>query len=101
MRWFSRHQFLILPLGLAFVGLSAIGIGLIMARSPLTCGPHVVRPGDTCTYTNDGSAPEKDTYVQMKKVQKQNQIAYITVGAILSAGAPVSLVVIARRRSGT
>lgn len=76
----------------AAVGLVAgsimVNYGVDRLRDPrVTCGAHVMKPGDTCTYPDDDGATVKDDYEGMKTNQAtEGYVLFIFGGAVIVAG---------------
>jgi len=90
----------------AFAGLVAgaalLVLGLNLLHDPqVTCGAHVMKPGDTCTYIDADEGPGKDDYAGVKHNQMVNGYAATIGGGLLVIGTGVGVTLVARRRPAT
>jgi hypothetical protein len=76
-------------LGLLGYGAFTLDHGLgVLRNSHVMCGEHVMKPGDTCTYTTDDSdTPQKDGYESRRDDQTVEGVIFTVVGVLSIAGA--------------
>jgi hypothetical protein len=82
-------EILLIPAGVVMV---AHGVAVFRDHR-ITCGEHVMKPGDTCTNTApDSDAPAKQTYEDMEISRTVEEYAFTILGALLIAGGATTLI---------
>jgi hypothetical protein len=88
----------------AVVGLAAGSVlldhGVNRLRDPrVTCGAHVMKPGDTCTAPHDDGSPTTDGYAAVKTDQAiEGYVSTIGGAGLIVAGAGTGVFVLVGRR---